>query len=118
MSRLTTRLAVLERHLGLSPSGDDDDPILSSDEVVRRRAVIREITGEDLTPLAERLHAARRAAEQTVVLRSWSDRELVLAGLVVGETGILHARYGRLAGVLTDKEREALLVACAGWGEA
>ncbi len=115
MARLTTRLDTLERHLRPFPSGGDDEPILSSDEVVRRRVVIREITGEDLTSLAERFHTARSAAEQTVVLRSWSDRELVLAGLVMGQTGILHAHYGRLVGVLTEREREALLVACEGW---
>ncbi len=115
MARLTTRLDALERRLGPSCDGDDD-PILPRDEVMRRRAVIREITGGDLTSLGERLHAARSAAEQTAVLRSWSDRELVLAGLVMGQTGILHAHYGRLVGVLTEREREALLVACEGWG--
>lgn len=94
---------------------DAGGPTMAPDEIARRLAVIQDTTGEDLAPALERVGAAHGKAEESSVLATWTNRQLVLVAILLGDMARLHDTYGTPSPALTAGERAALLVACAGW---
>jgi len=84
-------------------------------EALRARVVaVWDVTGEDIVPAIERYHGAPTGRAAAEVLTTWTDRELALYTLVMGDRRTDDHIFAR---AFTDEERARLAVTSAGWGD-
>ncbi len=113
MARLDSRVARLERSRPAPPEAPRPLTAAEAAELDRRVAAITAAVGDDVTALLQRFEGARTEQDCCIVLRSCTDRDLVLLLALKGmplDDGRLFDDEG-----VTTAERETLASLCRGW---
>jgi len=97
------------------PGAGQAETTPAQQEALRARIVaVWDATGEDLVPAIERWHGAATGRAAAEVLTTWTNRELALYTLVMGDR---HTDDYILTRAFTDEERTRLAAVSAGWGD-